>query len=294
MAQVMGRKAESPTTWQAAASAEAAAAVGHESTPVVEDDDIEGALIALGLVHEPPLQRDNDRPAQAGGKPAEQRPFASAVAAVIASGVRHDVPDPPTPGSLHAEMQQLRRRLAQVSTARRIPKRPAKMARAICALLQHPDEGKKPSALGAARQAGLVDDLASKLAYQVPVKGEAVNAGICLLSRSPFVRQLLQDEGWLRQVTGKHASLAALAKTLENARRSLIGRAVAPLNRRAPHAAQPQAAVARKGNRRGAWHADAWELEDQGHRIPDIAAKLCRSSNAVQKALSLRRKPHQT
>lgn len=305
MAQVMGRKAVSPTTWQFAASAEAAAAEGHESTPAVEDADIDGALAAAEAErlqwHERP-----DKP-QAGEvsdhapwvKPARgsapvasgavgRKPFAAAVERAAANQPQ-DRAVQRTAGDIHAEIQQLRRQLMRA--AKRIPKRPEKMKAAVNALLKHPDERKKPSARRAARQAGLEGELADKLAYHVPVEGETVNAGICLLRQAPFVSQLRQDEGWLRQVTGKHASLASLAKTLENARRSLFGRAAAPPNRRAQLAAHPQAPVARNGNRRGAWHADAWELEDLGHRIPDIAAKLGRSTNAVQKALSLRRKP---
>jgi hypothetical protein len=66
---------ESPSTWQAATSAEAAAAEGHEFTPAVEDDDIEGALtsavaqgagesplpieVAVNLPHPVKVERDS-------------------------------------------------------------------------------------------------------------------------------------------------------------------------------------------------------------------------------------------
>lgn len=316
----MNGKAETWSERVGAASAAAAAAEGHESMPAVEDDDIEGALAAAEDEQaQRREQRDEapsgevsnavPRPVKTGrgttqahtgqapteaktkGQTADWRERFASVIALAAANQPQDRPAPRTAAEIHAEMAQLRRQLARV--AKRIPKRQEKLKAAVIALLKYPDEAKPLSARRAACDAGLAGELADKLAYRVPVEGETVNAGICLLRRAPFVSQLRQDEGWLRQVTGKHASLAALAKTLENARRSLIGRTVASPSRRARPGSQPQAPAARKGNRRGAWHVDAWALEDQGFHPPDIATKLRKSSNAVQKALSKRRKAEQ-
>ncbi len=116
-------------TWSerlAAVSATAAAAEGQESIPAVEDDNIEGAMAwaesereqgheEAGKPHGDAVADDAPQSDRAGSDTTQalaggHKPFTAVIAAAVATGVQHDIPDPPTMGSIQPEAQELTRR----------------------------------------------------------------------------------------------------------------------------------------------------------------------------------------
>ena len=174
----------------------------------------------------------------------------------------------------------------------RIPNKEQRMQEAISALVGHVDEGRKPSALNAASQPGLDRQQSKKLAYGVPVKRDAVQAVVDLSLDSPFVHRLLGDAGMTGLVVNGHVSLSKLAGVLTNVHRSLAERvqqleaAVIVLAGEQQRQREVLAAHGNTGNSRGAWHARALALREQGKTGNQIARLLGKSTNAVEKVLS--------
>lgn len=252
-------------TWQrgmSKAQQRAVLAAAGEAAPATEYGDIEGALNAGEAEQAQRRQRAKPQPQPTTKAQGTRGKFSKAVAKAAAAAPQ-DRADLPTMRGIQAEAKALiseQMRRAGIKPVR-IPKRGEKLRSAVCALLRHLDAGKKPSALGAAGEVGMTGAAGKKLAYRMPVKREAVDAGLCLIHRHVFVRRLRQDAGLSAIVITGHASLAKLAKTLAGAHLSLAGRAGSTAK-----AGQPKA--------RGWWHAKARSMRVRGKTGNQIARTL--------------------
>src|ERR1700761_2616154 len=145
----------------------------------------------------------------------------------------------------------------------RIPNKDAHMKTAICELIGHVDEGRKPSALKAAKQPGLDERQSKKLAYNTPLKRGLVQEVVDLQPDSPFVQGMLADAGMTGIVVSGHVNLAKLASVLTQAHQSL-GDRVQRLEAAVILLAGEIQSERIGGNSRGTWHARALALKERG------------------------------
>ncbi len=167
----------------------------------------------------------------------------------------------------------------------RIPNKEAHMKTAIHALLTHVDDGRKPSALKAAKQPGLDDRQSKKLAYKIPLKRDLVREVVDLRLDSSFVQGVLAEAGMTGIVVSGHVNLAKLADVLTQAQQSLSDR-VQRLEAAVILLAGEIQSERVSGNSRGNWHTQALALKDQGKTMNQIARLLGKQPGTVKKALS--------
>lgn len=166
-----------------------------------------------------------------------------------------------------------------------IPNKEGHMKTAIHALLAHVDDGRKPSALKAARQPGLDDRQTKKLAYKIPLKRDLVREVVDLRADSPFVQGMLADAGMTGIVVSGHVNLAKLADILTQAHQSLSDR-VQRLEAAVILLAGEIQAERVGGNSRGDWHPRALALKEQGKSMNQIARLLGKPPGTIKKVLS--------
>lgn len=166
----------------------------------------------------------------------------------------------------------------------RIPQKKEHMTGAVQTLIQHVDQGRKPSALAAARRPGLDEAQSKKLAYNSRVEETVVRSAVDRSRGSPFVEGLLKDVGLTDVVIDGHVSLAKLAQHITSANRSLAQR-VSHLEAVMTVLLVNEAQRA-GGNSRGEWHVAALALRNQGKTVNQIARQLGKTTGAVKKALT--------